>query len=62
MLSYLGAQTKTIRLGSGAVLLPHYKPYKVAEVFHMLSTLFPGRIDVGIGRAPEDRGSDQCLK
>lgn len=52
MLSYIGAQTKTIRIGSGAVLLPHYKPYKVAEVFHMLATLFPGRIDVGIGRAP----------
>lgn len=52
MLSYIGANTKKIRLGSGAVLLPHYKPYKVAEVFHMLATLFPGRIDMGIGRAP----------
>jgi luciferase family oxidoreductase group 1 len=52
MLSYIGAQTKTIRIGSGAVLLPHYRPYKVAEVFNMLATLFPGRIDMGIGRAP----------
>ncbi|SDI35681.1 luciferase family oxidoreductase, group 1 [Alteribacillus persepolensis] len=52
LISYIGAQTKTIRLGSGAVLLPHYKPYKVAEVFHTLETLFPGRIDVGVGRAP----------
>ncbi len=52
MLSYIGAHTNTIRIGSGAVLLPHYKPYKVAEVYNMLATLFPGRIDVGIGRAP----------
>lgn len=52
MLSYIGANTTTIRIGSGAVLLPHYKPYKVAEVYNLLATLFPGRIDVGIGRAP----------
>lgn len=52
MLSYVGANTSKIRIGSGAVLLPHYKPYKVAEVYNMLSTLFPNRIDVGIGRAP----------
>jgi luciferase family oxidoreductase group 1 len=52
MLSYIGARTNHIRIGSGAVLLPHYKPYKVAEVFNLLATLFPGRIDVGIGRAP----------
>ena len=52
MLSYIGANTSSIRIGSGAVLLPHYKPFKVAEVYHMLATLFPGRIDVGIGRAP----------
>ncbi len=52
MLSYIGAHTKKIRIGSGAVLLPHYKPYKVAEVYNMLATLFPNRIDIGIGRAP----------
>ncbi|MDT2046995.1 LLM class flavin-dependent oxidoreductase [Priestia flexa] len=52
MLSYIGAQTKRIRLGSGAVLLPYYKPYKVAEVYNTLSTMLPGRIDVGLGRAP----------
>lgn len=52
MLGYIGAQTKTIRIGSGAVLLPHYKPYKVAEVYNMLATLFPSRMDIGIGRAP----------
>ena len=52
MLTYIGANTSKIRIGSGAVLLPHYKPYKVAEVYNMLATLFPGRIDLGIGRAP----------
>lgn len=52
MLGYIGANTNTIRLGSGAVLLPHYKPFKVAEVYNTLATLFTDRIDVGIGRAP----------
>lgn len=52
MLSYIGAGTCKIRIGAGAILLPHYKPYKVAETFHLLGTLFPGRIDLGIGRAP----------
>lgn len=52
LLSYIGAQTNTIRIGAGAVLLPHYKPYKTAENFNMLANLFPGRIDLGIGRAP----------
>lgn len=52
MLGYIGAKTERIRIGSGAVLLPHYKPYKVAETYNMLASLFLGRIDVGIGRAP----------
>lgn len=52
MLGYIGAHTNHIRIGSGAVLLPHYKLYKVAETYNMLATLFPGRIDIGIGRAP----------
>lgn len=52
LLAHIGAQTSSIRIGSGAVLLPHYKPYKVAEAFHLLSTLYPGRIDLGVGRAP----------
>ncbi|MGX9135094.1 LLM class flavin-dependent oxidoreductase [Rummeliibacillus sp. JY-2-4R] len=52
MLSYIGANTNKIRIGSGAVLLPYYKPFKVAEVYNMLATLFPNRIDIGIGRAP----------
>ncbi|TWI58093.1 LLM class flavin-dependent oxidoreductase [Halalkalibacter nanhaiisediminis] len=52
MLGYIGANTTKIRIGSGAVLLPHYKPYKVAETYNLLATLFPNRIDLGIGRAP----------
>ncbi|KMK76183.1 MsnO8 family LLM class oxidoreductase [Alkalihalobacillus pseudalcaliphilus] len=52
LLTYIGTQTRRIRLGSGATLLPHYKPYKVAETFHMLATLFPGRIDLGVARSP----------
>ncbi len=52
LLSYIGANTNSIRIGSGAILLPYYKPYKVAEVFNTLATLFPNRIDLGIGRAP----------
>lgn len=52
MLGVIGAQTKTIRIGAGAVLLPYYKPFRVAETYHLLATLFPGRIDVGFGRAP----------
>lgn len=52
LISYIGAQTKNIRIGSGAVLLPHYKPFRIAETYNMLATLFPGRIDIGMGRAP----------
>jgi luciferase family oxidoreductase group 1 len=48
--------TSRIRVGSGGVMLPHYSPFKVAETFAMLSALAPGRIDLGLGRAP---GSDQ---
>ncbi|EGL20280.1 MULTISPECIES: LLM class flavin-dependent oxidoreductase [unclassified Paenibacillus] len=52
LLAHIGAHTEHIRIGSGAVLLPHYQPVKVAEAFHLLATLHPGRIDLGIGRAP----------
>ncbi|MFD1362532.1 LLM class flavin-dependent oxidoreductase [Lentibacillus salinarum] len=52
MLGMIGSQTERIRIGAGAVLLPHYKPYRVAETYNLLATLFPGRIDLGIGRAP----------
>ncbi|MFT5351664.1 MAG: luciferase family oxidoreductase group 1 [Gammaproteobacteria bacterium] len=52
LLSRLGAETKTIRIGSGGIMLPHYSPYKVAENFKLLSTMYPGRVDLGVGRAP----------
>jgi luciferase family oxidoreductase group 1 len=48
--------TTRIRVGSGGIMLPHYSPFKVAETFRLLSAIAPGRIDLGIGRAP---GSDQ---
>jgi luciferase family oxidoreductase group 1 len=56
MLAAIGRETQRIRLGTGGVMLPHYSPFKVAESFSMLAGLFPGRIDLGLGRAP---GSDQ---
>lgn len=52
LLAALGAATDTIRLGSGGIMLPHYSAYKVAEVFSLLANLYPGRIDLGLGRAP----------
>ena len=47
----IAAATSRIRVGSGGVMLPHYSPYKVAETFAVLAGLFPGRIDLGLGRA-----------
>jgi luciferase family oxidoreductase group 1 len=47
----IAAATEGIRVGSGGVMLPHYSPLKVAETFTMLAGLFPGRIDLGLGRA-----------
>lgn len=52
LISAIGANTSTIRIGSGGVMLPHYSPLKVAETFSMIAGLFPGRVDLGIGRAP----------
>jgi luciferase family oxidoreductase group 1 len=48
----IAAATERIRVGSGGVMLPHYSPLKVAESFSLLAGLHPGRIDLGIGRAP----------
>ncbi|MFN3237689.1 MAG: LLM class flavin-dependent oxidoreductase [Pseudomonadales bacterium] len=55
LISRIAAETSRMRVGSGGVMLPHYSPYKVAENFRLLETMYPGRIDLGIGRAP---GSD----
>ena len=52
MLSRIGAETHRIRIGSGGIMLPHYSAFKVAEVFRTLHALYPGRVDLGIGRAP----------
>jgi luciferase family oxidoreductase group 1 len=48
----VAAATERIRIGSGGVMLPHYSSLKVAETFSVLSALYPGRIDLGLGRAP----------
>ena len=55
LIARLGSVTQGLRVGSGGVMLSHYSALKVAEQFRMLETLYPGRIDLGIGRAP---GSD----
>lgn len=52
LIARVAAETASIRVGSGGIMLPHYSPLKVAENFRMLETLTPGRIDLAIGRAP----------
>lgn len=52
MLGMIGGSTTRIRIGAGAILLPHYKPFKVAETFNLLATMFPDRVDLGLGRSP----------
>jgi luciferase family oxidoreductase group 1 len=56
LIAHVGAQTQTIRLGSGGVMLPNHAPLLIAEQFGTLAAMYPGRIDLGLGRAP---GSDQ---
>ncbi|MEH3021936.1 MAG: LLM class flavin-dependent oxidoreductase [Pseudomonas oryzihabitans] len=56
LLGYLAAGTSTLRLGSGGIMLPNHAPLVVAEQFGTLASLYPGRIELGLGRAP---GSDQ---
>ena len=57
LLGYLAANTSTLRLGSGGVMLPNHAPLVVAEQFGTLAALYPGRIELGLGRAP---GADQA--
>lgn len=52
LIAWIIAQTQHIRVGSGGVMLQHYSPYKVAENFNLLASLAPGRIDLGVGKAP----------
>jgi luciferase family oxidoreductase group 1 len=61
LLGHLAAETDAIRLGSGAVLLNHYSPFKVAEAFGALDALAPGRIDAGLGRANGSPAADHAL-
>jgi len=56
VIAHVGAATKTIRVGAGGIMLPNHAPLVIAEQFGTLDALFPGRIDLGLGRAP---GSDQ---
>jgi luciferase family oxidoreductase group 1 len=56
VLAYIGSGTKSIRIGAGGVMLPNHAPLVIAEQFGTLESLFPGRIDLGVGRAP---GTDQ---
>src|SRR5271154_886298 len=56
LIAHIGAQTQTIRLGAGGVMLPNHAPLLIAEQFGTLAAMYPGRIDLGLGRAP---GSDQ---
>jgi luciferase family oxidoreductase group 1 len=56
LIAHIGAQTSTIRLGAGGVMLPNHSPLAIAEQYGTLATLHPGRIDLGLGRAP---GSDE---
>ena len=57
LISHVGAHTSTIRLGAGGVMLPNHSPLAIAEQFGTLAAMYPGRIDLGLGRAP---GSDQA--
>lgn len=56
-LAYVGSRTSTIRIGSGGIMLPNHAPLIVAEQFGTLASLYPGRVDLGLGRAP---GTDQA--
>src|SRR5881398_2815144 len=56
VIGYVAGGTKTIRVGAGGVMLPNHSPLVIAEQFGTLESLYPGRIDLGLGRAP---GTDQ---
>ncbi len=52
VLAHIGNATSTIRIGSGGIMLPNHTPFQIAEQFGTLAALFPGRVDLGLGRAP----------
>lgn len=63
VIAHIAGHTKTIRVGSGGVMLPNHAPYIIAEQFGTLNAMFPGRIDLGLGRAPgTDQATAQALR
>ncbi|MAQ82848.1 MAG: alkane 1-monooxygenase [Maritimibacter sp.] len=63
VISHVAANTKTIRVGAGGIMLPNHSPLVIAEQFGTLATLYPGRIDLGLGRAPgTDMGTARALR
>lgn len=63
VIGHVAAHTTSIRVGSGGIMLPNHAPLQVAEAFGTLETLFPGRIDLGLGRAPgTDQVTSQALR
>ncbi len=63
LIEHIASATSTIRVGSGGIMLPNHAPLRVAEMFHTLEALHPGRIDLGIGRAPgTDPATSRALR
>ena len=63
VIGHIAGATTTIRVGSGGIMLPNHAPYIIAEQFGTLNAMFPGRIDLGLGRAPgTDQGTAQALR
>ncbi len=63
LIAHIGAGTKSIRIGSGGIMLPNHAPMVIAEQFGTLESLYPGRIDLGLGRAPgSDQATSQALR
>ncbi|HEY4294757.1 LLM class flavin-dependent oxidoreductase [Luteibacter sp.] len=63
VIGYIAEATKTIRVGSGGIMLPNHAPLVIAEQFGTLASLYPGRIDLGLGRAPgTDQGTARALR
>jgi luciferase family oxidoreductase group 1 len=62
LIAMAGARTTDIRVGSGSVLLNHYSPFKVAEMFQQLEAMLPGRVDLGLGRATGGPVVDAALR
>ena len=62
-IGHIAAATSRIRVGSGGIMLPNHAPLRIAEIFHTLEALHPGRIDLGVGRAPgTDPAASRALR